>query len=38
MSALIEEFKKEYPGIIAALKEVEGLGILTKEGHDKSCP
>jgi len=35
MSALIEEFKKEHSGIIEALKEVEELGILTKEGHDK---
>ncbi len=35
MSALIEEFKKEHSEIIEALKEVEELGILTKEGQAK---
>ncbi len=33
MSVLIEEFKKEHSGIIKALKEVEKLGVLTKEGY-----
>ncbi len=33
MSALIEEFKKEHSVIIEALKEVEELGVSTKEGH-----
>jgi len=35
MSALIEEFKKEHSEIIAALKEVKELGILSKEGQAK---
>ncbi len=35
MSALIEDLKKEHSEIIAALKEVEELGIHTKEGHAK---
>ncbi len=35
MSALIEKFKREHCEIIEALKEVEGLGILTKEGQSK---
>ena len=35
MSMLIEEFKKEHSGFVEALKEVEELGILTKEGHAK---
>ncbi len=35
MSALIEEYKKEHSKIIEALKEVDELGILTKEGHAK---
>ena len=35
MAALIEEFKKEHSGIIEGLKEVDELGILTKEGHAK---
>ena len=35
MSALIEEFKKEHSEIIEAFKEVEELGVLTKEGHSK---
>ncbi len=35
MSALIEKFKKEHSEIIEALKEVEELGILTKEGQAK---
>ncbi len=35
MSALIEEFKKEHSEVIEALKEVEELGILTKEGQAK---
>ena len=35
MSALIEEFKREHCEIIEALKEVEGSGILTKEGQSK---
>jgi hypothetical protein len=35
MSALIEEFKREHYEIIKALKEVEELGILTKEGQVK---
>ena len=35
MSVLIEEFKKEHSEIIKALKEVEELGVLTKEGHTK---
>ncbi len=35
MSALIEEFKKEHLEIIEAFKEVEELGILTKEGQTK---
>ncbi len=35
MSVLIEEFKKEHSEIIEGLKEVEELGILTKEGHAK---
>ncbi len=35
MSALIEEFKKEHSEIIEAFKEVEELGILTKEGQTK---
>ncbi len=33
MSVLIEKFKKEHSNIIEALKEVEELGIHTKEGH-----
>ncbi len=35
MSALIEEFKGEHAKIIAMLKEVKELGILSKEGQDK---
>ncbi len=35
MSELIEEFKKEHSKIIEAFKEVEELGILTKEGQTK---
>ena len=35
MSALIEEYKKEHSEIIEGLKEVDKLGILTKEGHAK---
>ena len=35
MSALIEEFKKEHSEIIEAFKEVNELGVLTKEGHSK---
>ncbi len=35
MSALIEEFKKEHIEFVEALKEVEELGILTKEGQAK---
>ena len=33
MSALIEEFKREHSEIVAILKEVEELGILSKEGQ-----
>ena len=36
MSALIEEFKKEHIEFVEALKEVEELGILTKEGQASS--
>ncbi len=36
MSALIVEFKREHSEVIEALKEVEELGILTKEGQDKT--
>ncbi len=35
MSALIEEFKREHSEIVDALKEVEELGIFTKEGQAK---
>ena len=35
MSALIEEFKKDHSEIIEAFKEVEELGVLTKEGQTK---
>ena len=35
VSALIERFKNEHFGIIEALKEVEELGIITKDGHAK---
>jgi hypothetical protein len=35
MSALIEDFKREHFEIIKALKEVEELGVLTKEGQVK---
>ena len=35
MSVLIEKFKKEHSEIIETLKEVEELGIHTKEGHAK---
>ena len=35
MSALIEEYKREHSEIIKELKEVDELGILTKEGHAK---
>ena len=35
MSELIKEFKKEHSGIIGAFKEVNELGVLTKEGHSK---
>ncbi len=35
MSAIIEEYKKEHSEIIEGLKEVDELGILTKEGHAK---
>ncbi len=34
-SALIEEFQKEHSVIIEGLKEVDELGIRTKEGHAK---
>lgn len=34
MTAMIEEYKKEHSEIIKVLKEVEKLGIFTKEGHD----
>ncbi len=34
-SALIEEFQKEHSEIIEGLKEVDELGIRTKEGHAK---
>ena len=35
MSTLIEEFKKEHSKIFKAFKEVNELGVLTKEGHAK---
>ncbi len=35
MSAIIEEYKKEHLKIIDTLKEVDELGIFTKEGHAK---
>ncbi len=35
MTTLIEEYKKEHSKIIEELKEVDELGILTKEGHAK---
>ncbi len=35
MSALIEEFKREHSEIVETFKEVEELGILTKEGQAK---
>ncbi len=35
MSMLIEELKKEHAEIVATLKEVKRLGILSKEGQDK---
>ncbi len=35
MSALIEEFKREHSEIVAILKEVDELGILSKEGQAK---
>jgi hypothetical protein len=35
MPTLIEDLKREHTEIIAALKEVEELGIHTKEGHAK---
>ena len=35
MSILIEELKKEHAEIVATLKEVKRLGILSKEGQDK---
>jgi hypothetical protein len=35
MSALIEEFKKEHSVFVEALKEIEELGVLTKEGQAK---
>ncbi len=35
MSALIERFKKEHSEIIATLKEVKRLGVLSKEGQSK---
>ncbi len=35
MSVLIEKFKKEHSEIIETLKEVEELGVRTKEGHAK---
>ena len=35
MSALIEGFKRDHSEIIEALKKVEELGILTKEGQAK---
>ncbi len=35
MSILIEELKKEHAEIVAALKEVKKLGILSKEGQNK---
>ena len=36
MSALIEEFKREHSEIIATLKEVKELGILSREGQAKA--
>ena len=35
MSILIEELKNEHAEILAALKEIKELGILSKEGQDK---
>ncbi|MHC4268888.1 MAG: hemerythrin domain-containing protein [Planctomycetota bacterium] len=35
MSTLIDEFKREHSEIVAALKEVKELGILSKEGQTK---
>ncbi len=35
MSVLIEEFKKEHSEFVEALKEVDELGVFTKEGHAK---
>jgi|ETNmetMinimDraft_2_1059921.scaffolds.fasta_scaffold141013_1 hypothetical protein len=35
MSALIEELRREHSEILAILSEVEGLGILSKEGQSK---
>ncbi len=35
MSILIEELKKEHSEILATLKEVKKLGILSEEGQDK---
>jgi iron-sulfur cluster repair protein YtfE (RIC family) len=35
MSILIEELKKEHAEIVATLKEVKKLGILSKEGQNK---
>ncbi len=35
MTVLIEEFKREHSEIVAILKEVEELGILSKEGQAK---
>ncbi len=35
MTTLIDEFKKEHSEIVAALKEVKELGLLTKEGKFK---
>ncbi len=35
MSALIEKFKKEHSEFVEAFKEVNKLGVLTKEGHAK---
>ena len=38
MSPLIEELRREHSEILAILSEVEGLGILSKEGQSKTMP